>query len=259
MTYQLGISAAQAFERLRPLATLGADVHINGEVYDSAGAITAAELTWIKAGNCRHRDWDNTTLGTLRLDRQRLVVEVNSARRRDRIAKEIAKRFGEAAIPVETTVTDLVKELEARRARGAGTGRRVRSPSPEPDRAPELEALEAGLARKHWEAWIDTRVPALGNRTPRQAAKTERGRERLAALLADFARTAERSPSGVGPDLEALRRRLAPVPGLLLFGETMGNEKLSRARILLAPASTCHTASDRRPWPGFSGTAHAAG
>lgn len=102
MTYALGLTAAEAFERLRPLATLGSDVHLDGEVYDSAGAIAAAELTWIKAGNRKHKDWDNTTLGTLRLDGERLVVEVNSARRRNRIAKEIAKRFGTAARLVDT-------------------------------------------------------------------------------------------------------------------------------------------------------------
>ena len=34
---------------------------------------------------------------------------------------------------------------------------------------------------------IDTRVPALDNLTPRQAAGTWEGRERLEALLADFA------------------------------------------------------------------------
>jgi hypothetical protein len=83
MTFQLAVTAAEAFERLRPLAMLGGDAYIDGEIYDSAGAITAAELTWIKAGNRQHKDWDNTTLGTLRLDRERLVVEVNSRRRRE--------------------------------------------------------------------------------------------------------------------------------------------------------------------------------
>ena len=208
MTYALGLTAAEAFERLRPLATLDSDVHIDGEVYDSVGAIAAAELTWIKAGNRQHKDWDNTTLGTLRLDGERLVVEVNSARRRNRIAKEIAKRFGQTARLVETKVTDVVKELEARRARGAGTARMVRSSPIDAERTPELAALEAELAQKHWDVWIDTKVPALGNRTPRQAAKTARGRERLEALLVDFARTAERSSSVVRPDVEELRRRL---------------------------------------------------
>lgn len=113
---------AEAFERLRPLATLRGEAHIDGEIYDGAGVITAAELTWIKTGNRRHEDWDNTTLGTLRLNGSSLVVEVNSARRRDRMAKEIAKRFGNAATLVETKLTDVMKELETRRAQSAERG-----------------------------------------------------------------------------------------------------------------------------------------
>jgi hypothetical protein len=69
-------------------------------------------------------------------------------------------------------------------------------------------ALEAELMQRHWDAWIDTKVPALANRTPRQAAKTAKGRERLEALLSDFARSAERRSSVFQPDLAELRRRL---------------------------------------------------
>ncbi len=62
--------------------------------------------------------------------------------------------------------------------------------------------------RKHWDAWVDQKVPALGNRTPRQAAKTARGRERLEALLSDFERSAERSQSAFVPDIGELRKKL---------------------------------------------------
>ncbi len=204
MTYALGITTAEAFERLRPLAVLRDETHVDGETYDATGVLTAANLTWIKAGNRKNRGWDNTILGNLRLDGPHLVVEINSVRRRDRIAKEIAKRLGSRATLVETTVTDVVKELEKRRS-----GRGERAPSaPEPERTPELEALEAEIGKKHWEAWIDTKVPALGNRTPRQAAKTARGRERLEALLSDFERSADRSQSSFVPDISELRRRL---------------------------------------------------
>ena len=65
--------------------------------------------------------------------------------------------------------------------------------------------------QKHWDAWMDTKVPALGNRTPRQAAKTAQGRERLEALLSDFARSAEQRASVFQPDLGDLRRRLGLV------------------------------------------------
>ena len=80
--------------------------------------------------------------------------------------------------------------------------------SSEPEPTPEIHALEAELTQRHWDAWIDTKVPALGHRTPRQAAKTVKGRERLEALLSDFSRAAERTASTFQPDLADLRRRL---------------------------------------------------
>jgi hypothetical protein len=207
MTYDLAGTPAESFTRLLPLATLRGEAHVDDERYDAAGGIEAAVLTWLKAGNRKHKDWDNTTLGTLRLDRSRLVIEVNSARRRERIAKEVSKRFGSTATLVETTTVDIVKELEDRRARRGETAEPM-TYSSEPEPTPEIHALEAELMQRHWDAWIDTKVPALGHRTPRQAAKTVKGRERLEALLSDFSRAAERTSSTFQPDLADLRRRL---------------------------------------------------
>ena len=168
-------------------------------------------LTWIKAGNRQHKDWDNTILGTLRLEASRFVVDVNSARRREKIAKEIAKRLGPAATLIDTTVTDPIEAMTTRRAARAGGGAPAPAELPELPRTPEIEALEAELARKHWDSWIDTKIPALGNRTPRQAARTALGRERLGALLIDYARSAERAPSAFRPDIAELRSRLGLV------------------------------------------------
>ena len=170
LTYEIGVPAAEAVERLTPLATLRDEAHVADEAYDTTGALCAATLTWIKAGNRKMKDWDNTTLGTLRVSKSRLIVEVNSARRRRRIEKEIAKHLGVAATLVDTTVTDITEALERRPASASV----IRQP-PLQDTArssPELQALEAQLARKRWEAWLDTKIPALGNRTPRQAAKS---------------------------------------------------------------------------------------
>ncbi len=94
LIYELGVTASEAVERLMPLATLRGDVHLADEVHDADGALLTSTLTWIKAGNRKHKDWDNTTLGTLRLDGSRLVVQVNSARRRRRIEKATAKCLG---------------------------------------------------------------------------------------------------------------------------------------------------------------------
>lgn len=207
LIYELGVTASEAVERLTPLATLRGNVHLADEVHDADGALLTAPLTWIKAGNRKHKDWDNTTLGTLRLDGSRLVVEVNSARRRRRIEKAIAKCLGSAATLVDTTVTDLAEVLEKRRGPRSGAPLDLVTPVDSP-RSPEVQAIEAELARRHWEAWLDTKVPALGNRTPRQASKTAAGRERLEALLADYSQKSASGSNAFEPDIRTLKRKL---------------------------------------------------
>ena len=86
---------------------------MDDEVFDGTGALQSATLSWIKAGNRQNKSWDNTILGNLKLEGSRLTIEVNSAKRADRIAKEIATRLGAGARLVETKVTDVMKELEA--------------------------------------------------------------------------------------------------------------------------------------------------
>lgn len=81
MTYELGVTAVEAVERLKPLATLRGEEHVDDETYDATGALVSATLTWIKAGNRKHRDWDNTTLATLRVGGSRLVVAPAPAHR----------------------------------------------------------------------------------------------------------------------------------------------------------------------------------
>ena len=73
---------------------------------------------------------------------------------------------------------------------------------------PELREIEEDLAHRHWEQWLDTRVPALGNKTPRQAARSAGGRERLEALLAEFARDAESGRRNAAHHVAFIRERL---------------------------------------------------
>ncbi len=205
LTYALGIPAAMAVERLIPLATLRNEAHVTDEAYDDTGALCSATLTWIKAGNRKLKDWDNTTLGTLRVNGSQLVVDVNSARRRRRIEREIKKRLGSAATLVDTSVTDIAEALERRR----GSGSESNPPAEHSTRSsPEFQAIEAELVRKHWEAWLDTKIPALGNKTPRQAAKSALGRERLEALLADYGQSRAGERTVVQADIAALKQKL---------------------------------------------------
>lgn len=164
------------------------ETYVDDVVQNKGGAVTQARLTWIKAGNRKMKSWDNTTLGSIRLEKGRLVADVNSERRAGRLTREIAKRLGPAAVLRDTRVEDPADLLE-QRARRRLAGELVDEPEGETEeRPPELQSLEQEILRQQWDAWLDTRVPALGNRTPRQLSKSERGRERLEALLSDFDR-----------------------------------------------------------------------
>jgi hypothetical protein len=77
------------------------------------------------------------------------------------------------------------------------------------ERSPELEAIESDVMARHWETWVDEPVPALANETPRQAATSPLGRERLKALLAEYRWRGQRQPALVRPNVDALRRKLA--------------------------------------------------
>ena len=201
----LKTTVAKAFESLAPLAKVHDEDHIDEVARDDSGAIAGAVLSWVKAGNRQHKEWDNTVLGTLRLGAGRLVAEVNSARRADRVQREIAKRMAGTAILVERTVLD-PSEVLAERRRERASGKRDDEPLRET--TPELRAIEEDLARRHWDQWLDTRVPALANKTPRQAARSAGGRERLEALLAGFAREAETGGPNAATHIAFIREKL---------------------------------------------------
>ena len=42
------------------------------------------------------------------------------------------------------------------------------------------------MAKTHWDSWVDIPVPALGNLTPREAAKDPVGREKLDGVFLHF-------------------------------------------------------------------------
>ena len=74
----------------------------------------------------------------------------------------------------------------------------------------EMQAEIKRMAQEHWESWFDTAIPALDNKTPRQAAKTTDGQEQLEALLMLYERhNSERDKNDLfKADINYLRRKL---------------------------------------------------
>jgi hypothetical protein len=207
LEFELRCSVREAFERLKGLSLMTSDDDLLGdaELADD-GELRKAVFSWSKKGNKLHRDWDNTTLATITVSAGAVSVFVNSARRAKKIRGLIDKRLGHDALYLRQTIESVDAMLDPSRLRDAD------------DAGPELPAIEntpEGRAfleeanRRHWETWLDDKVPALGNLTPRKAAKTPLGRERLEALLAEFAWRQDASPNNViKVDVDWIRSQL---------------------------------------------------
>ncbi len=76
-------------------------------------------------------------------------------------------------------------------------------------RQPEVRAQITAMMQDRWKRWLDEPIPALDGKTPRQAAKTKEGRERLEALLFSFERREGRPGEDLfKPDIDELRSQL---------------------------------------------------
>ena len=176
LTFTLRCTPAEAFDALRTLSVTDSDeaaLLANAE-RDAGGHLLAFSLDWTKRGNRVNKSWENTILGHLEVRGQTLSATVNSSRRATRLRKQIDKRLGNR-VSLERTVIESVDALLAKARTGPS--------EPVPDSSPEMVAeFEA----QHWQTWVDQPIPALKGQTPREAAATPRGRERLQALLVEF-------------------------------------------------------------------------
>lgn len=179
LTYALTVDVTSAYERLLPLATVSGEVG-GQKARDAAGRMSSAELIWMnRTGKPLRARTQSVVLGSLKLSDRRLVVEVNSERRATAIARQIRARFGADASLLDREVADPVAEALARTVKRKG----LRLVEPEEAKDPAIAAIEGELKRRLSREWLDTPVPALKGKTPRQAARSAAGRERLEALL----------------------------------------------------------------------------
>jgi len=169
-----------------------------------AGKLIEAGWTWRRAGNAIHKSWDNTTLGQIALAGRQLKVNVNSAVRAVR-AKALVERLLEGNASYRATK---IASTEAMLAD-------VRSRPEHKDdseherlmQMPEVRQQVAEMLMRHYTDWLDTKVPLLGERTPREAVRDRDGREAVAALIAQIERDGARQSPPLDPGIPAMLRR----------------------------------------------------
>lgn len=124
------------------------------------------------------------SLGTFVIEGDRVAFEAMSQKRAERGRRLLEALVGDAVRFRATRCQDVRQALRE-------------TPAPPERRRPEIPPeLEAQVAFEFYErqyrTWPDTPLPALGNRTPREAARLDAVRPRLVALLKDFETRAER-------------------------------------------------------------------
>jgi hypothetical protein len=79
---------------------------------------------------------------------------------------------------------------------------------PERTSTPEEQAIVLEYKERHYAQWLHDSIPALGGKTPRAAARTKNGREKLENILKEIELTESHLPEPSRYDVRKLRREL---------------------------------------------------
>jgi hypothetical protein len=165
-----------------------------GQISDEfPGAVTPDEGLALDS----HLDGDpgRTVLASVTLSGRQVTLSVNSRRRLEKartfLEPLLAGLLGEPEIEVKS-VTEALAEAPQQPA----APRRV-----VPKRV-EQEVTRRFLDT-HYRKWLDDKIPALGGKTPREAARELDGREQLVALLKDLENLEARRARDTGMSYDA--------------------------------------------------------
>ena len=145
-----------------------------------------------------HKDWENTVIARAWVSEGALKLESNSIARAD----ELRRRIEEAC-------TGLLRHRAREHSDPVALAEHCPPSEPENELPPEVQQrLVRDLKERHYADWPDQPLPALGGKTPRDAARTRRGRAQVDLLLRQFENSEGRLPPGERFDISDLRAQL---------------------------------------------------
>ena len=206
--YQLHCTPREALGAMASLTLSEVDDVIYGGTFDKNGELVAIEFPWLKKGNSKHSTWDNTLMGDIKIDGTKMTIDVNSQQRADEIKRKVARRLGKRGLFQNAVIQSTEKMFEEMRNRPTGQSTADAKEVEDLNALPEVQAHLREMGKMHWKDWLDQPIPALKDQTPREAAKTKAGRERLEALLLLFESRIGDPPQPFDPDIDDLRRSL---------------------------------------------------
>lgn len=189
LQYKLAGSPKEAFDQLIPLCK-GEDPKniFQDGVFDRKNELSSIQIPWLKNKST------NLIMGNIKIEGDSLSVFVNSEKRSKQIQKEIEKRLPSARLEVLS-----IETLE----------RACKTPT-KPHPKPTLEQQQRLQAyyRDYYSKWLNTPLPILNDKTPRQAVTIPEEKEKLELLLLDFEFNNEHQESYEQIDVSDLRAKL---------------------------------------------------
>jgi hypothetical protein len=124
------------------------------------------------------------SVGTMVIEENRILFETTSQKRAEKARDELPSLLGGAARFRAVSYEDVEQALK----RAPPTSKKSEVDIPVEDQRKIL----GEYYENHYRKWLDEPVPALGNRTPRHAARLKTVRPKLIALLKDLESSSER-------------------------------------------------------------------
>ncbi len=157
------------------------------------------EILFTRPGNAMNLAWESTLVGRAWVSKARLRLETNSVERADALRQQVeaacagllAHRAREHADPealLEEAAPEEASEDEAPR--------------------PELLAALREFKQRHYTGWLDSPLPVLKGKTPREAVRTPAGRRKVDVLLKQLEHGEALLPEEERTDITPLRGEL---------------------------------------------------
>jgi hypothetical protein len=149
------------------------------------------QWTWKKAP----ADPMATVLGNARLTKDAIVVDTNSRERMDRALALLRPVLGALVGEGLVSYEDITHALRGPASARESTSERRPEASPAINTAAMAEAINR-FKDAHYRRTLDEPVPMLGNRTPRECARSKQGRKKLSNWIKEIENSELRQAAG---------------------------------------------------------------
>ena len=153
---------------------------------DSKSGLTRADYIWVKRESMLDHIPECTTQGLLFLGGHSLRARCNSRERAEKLRAILEELCGEL-IKFKMAVYEKPQEELFR------DSALLRLPGTESRGDSEYTDLLKEVSLRHYKNWIDEKIPALGNLTPREAMRAPQSRKNLVNLLKELENQNERA------------------------------------------------------------------